>query len=273
MEDKKKMEYKFIAMPTQLTLRLDNNLRIMLMTLIQVSTFEEDKFKKKGQKWDGFFKRSNNELQMETRFKSKNLVIATIETLYREKLIDVVCAGKSKGDKQKKNRYKVYFDRFIHYEQDSVYDCITDDDLKIKTVDYKSKDFKVTYLNKEDTIVCDTIIIDDDSSPGKHYNIDNKENTDYLENVDNVKKIENKNNLEMNLFNTSNILNNNKVENNIKLMIDDFKILSSKKEIESNLNKIFVYITNNYKNLNADAVESYKTMAFNAADKQNQSIS
>lgn len=273
MEDNKQLNYKFIAMPTQLTLRLDNNLRIMLMTLIQVSTFEQEKSKKKGQKWDGYFKRSNEELKKETGFKSKTLVNATIETLYREKIIDVVCAGKAKGDKQKKNRYKVFIDKFKQYEQDSIYDCLTDVELKINTLDYKSKDFILTYLNKEETIVCDTIIVDDDSSPSEHYNIDNKENTDNLENVDNVKNLENQNNLEMNLFKTSNILNNNKIEDNIKLMIDDFKILSSKKEIESNLNKIFVYITNNYKNLNADAVESYKTMAFNAADKQNQSIS
>lgn len=192
MEDKKKMEYKFIAMPTQLTLRLDNNLRIMLMTLIQVSTFEEDKIKKKAQKWDGFFKRSNKELQMETGFKSNNLVIATIDSLYREKLIDVVCDGKAKGDMEKKNRFKVFFDRFKIYEQDSVYDCITDDDLKIRTVDYKSKDYKVSYLDKNDTIVCDKVVVDD-GSLSKHYNINNEENADNIKNFDNVKNLENQN--------------------------------------------------------------------------------
>lgn len=266
MEDKKQLDYKFIAMPTQLTLRLDNNLRIMLMTLIQVSTFEEDKIKKKGQKWDGFFKRSNDELQMETGFKSKNLVIATIDSLYREKLIDVVCAGKSKGDKQKKNRYKVYFDRFIHYEQDSVYDCITDDDLKIKTLDYKSKDYKVSYLDKNDTIVCDKVVVDD-GSLSKHYNIDNEENAENKENFENVKNLENQNN------NRKKNIKNKLLDNNIKMMIDDFRFISSKDKLNTNLNKIILYINDNEDNLDKEAVESYRNMAFNAAEKQHSKIS
>lgn len=260
MEEKKLLDYKFIAMPTQLTLRLDNKLRIMLMTLIQVSTFEQDKVEKKGQKWDGYFKRSNKELKEETGY-SKNLINATIETLYREKIIDVICAGKAKGDREKKNRYKVYFDRFKQYQQDSVYDCITDCDLKIETLDYKAKDFKLTYLKDDNTKVCETTFVDNNYSPSEHYNIDNIDNEDNLENIKNEEKLNNRNNKE-------NSRRNNILDNNIKIMIDEFKYISSKKKIDSNLNKIILYISNNQENFSSDAVEEYRKMALDAAAKQ-----
>lgn len=275
MEDKKQLDYKFIAMPTQLTLRLDNNLRIMLMTLIQVSSYEQDQAKKKGKKWDGYFKRSNKELKDETGY-SKNLINATIETLYREKIIDVICAGKAKGDREKKNRYKVYFDRFKQYQQDSVYDCITDVDLKIETLDYKAKDFKLTYLKDDNTKVCETTFVDDNYSPGEHYNIDNIENE---ENVKNEENAENKNNLELNILSSNNnfkkniLSNDNKLINNqIKMMIDDFRFNSSRKQIDSNLIKINSYIDENLDKINSEDVESYRAMALNAAGKQYENI-
>ena len=203
---------------------------------------------------------------METGFKSNNLVIATIDSLYREKLIDVVCDGKAKGDMEKKNRFKVFFDRFKIYEQDSVYDCITDDDLKIRTVDYKSKDYKVSYLDKNDTIVCDKVVVDD-GSLSKHYNINNEENADNIKNFDNVKNLENQNS------NKKKYIKNKLLDNNIKMMIDDFRFISSKDKLNTNLNKIILYINDNEKSLDKESVESYKNMAFNAAEKRYSKIS
>ena len=51
-------------------------------------------------------------------------------------------------------------------------------------------------------------------------------------------------------------------------MIDDFKYISSKNKIDSNLNKIIIYINDNQENCSSDAVESYRNMALNAAAKQ-----
>lgn len=191
-KDEKKLCYKFVGMPTYLSLRLDNNLKVMLFTLIQLSTWAEDEAKRHGQKWDGWFFRDNARLSAESRL-SKNLVIATIETLYREKLIDVRCSGKAKGKSQKANYYKVFFDKFKTFETGNIEDLYSNEDLKIQTLDYKDKNFKVTYLNQESVAVCDTVYLDE-LSQSEHY-IENKQNT---ENVKNKEKLENKNNKENN---------------------------------------------------------------------------
>lgn len=260
MEDEKKLCYKFVGMPTFLTLRLDNNLRIMLFTLIQLSSWAEDDAKKNGQEWDGWFFRDNARLQAETRL-SKNLVIATIETLYRENIIDVRCLGKSKGKNQKANYYKVLFERFDSYKNSKIEDLYSNDDLKIETLDYKAKDYKVTYLKDNDTIVCDAVIVDDKLSQSEHYinniyNLDNKENVNNLDNPNNSKKI------------NKSIINNKLIDKNIKIMIDDFRFISSKEKIDSNLNKIIIYINDNQDKLDKEQVESYKSMAVTAAGKQ-----
>lgn len=101
---KNEHKYKFTAMPVNLTACMDNNCRSMLFTLLQLSSYFENRSKEENEVWDGWFFRSNADLQAQTRL-SENLVRATISTLYRIGIVDVKLDVKSKN--QTPNRFKV----------------------------------------------------------------------------------------------------------------------------------------------------------------------
>lgn len=128
------IDYNFTAIPTKLMILLDNNCKCMLFTLIQLSTVYAEA--------DGYFYRSNELLQLQSGL-SKNLVLATIDTLYREGLIDVISVGMGKG--KFTNHIKVNFENFKKYESISFEAILNDPTIRIKTVDYKNH-FTPSYL-------------------------------------------------------------------------------------------------------------------------------
>ena len=87
---KTKIDYSFIAVPTNLYFSLDTNLRNALTVLLQLSSIYSDS--------NGYFSISNSDLQEYFRL-GKNLTSVVLETLYRNKLIST----KIEKTKTKKN--------------------------------------------------------------------------------------------------------------------------------------------------------------------------
>ncbi len=134
-EKANEIQYQFTAMPLNLTLCLDNNCRVMLFALIQLSSHYADE--------SGYFFRTNEDLKAQTNF-SENLVRATLSTLYDNGIVNVRSIGKSKGTIP--NCFKVNFDCFQRWEEISIEDAIKNPLYKIETADYRQKGFKVSYL-------------------------------------------------------------------------------------------------------------------------------
>lgn len=165
------IDYNFTAIPTKLMILLDNNCKCMLFTLIQLSTVYAEA--------DGYFYRSNELLQLQCGL-SKNLVLATVDTLYREGLIDVISFGMGKG--KFTNHIKVNFENFKKYESISFEAVLNDPTIRIKTVDYKNH-FTPSYLKGKE----------EGKTLGKrrgkkvNTNIDNIKNTDIYRKEYNIK--------------------------------------------------------------------------------------
>lgn len=170
-----KQEFQFTAVPTKLMLLLDNNCRSMLFTLIQLSSCYANE--------DGYFFRSNNDLQEESNL-SKNLVIVTIDTLYVNGIIDVKCVG-SKCRKIS-NYYKLNYGKIIEYDNMSIEDTKNPDN-KIKTLNYKNSDYVPTYKTATNTAMITAK--SEHQKPQKvntnidNINIDNIENKDIIYNI------------------------------------------------------------------------------------------
>lgn len=130
-------DYQFVMIPQQLTSCLDANCGKMLTTLLGLSSLMK--------KEDGWFYRSNKDLQLDTRF-SQNLVIATLDTLYQAGIIDVDCIGKGKGHRS--NRIHINFESFKVYQQYSFNDIRNNPDLWIETVSYKNH-YSPSYCKEE----------------------------------------------------------------------------------------------------------------------------
>lgn len=193
MKEEKQIEYQFTAVPTTLFLLLDNNCRSMLFTLIQLSTMYSNS--------DRYFYRSNEDLQSQSNL-SKNLVIATIDTLYINKIVDVKTVGKSKG--KYTNEYKLNFDKIKEYDKLSIEDTKNPSN-KIAIVDYKNnyqpqyiKDYLIE--NEEDNNEC--------KEPRKRTRKEARKETrkrvrkeprkkvnTNIYNIDNIESLENKDNI------------------------------------------------------------------------------
>ena len=141
---KNEHKYKFTAMPVNLTACMDNNCRSMLFTLLQLSSYFENRSKEENEVWDGWFFRSNADLQAQTRL-SENLVRATISTLYRIGIVDVKLDVKSKN--QTPNRFKVNEAAMLTWEKYNIDDCIKNPDYAIMTDKYKEPGWKPSYLD------------------------------------------------------------------------------------------------------------------------------
>lgn len=120
-------DYQFVMIPQKLASCLDANCHKMLSTLIGLNSILANE--------DGWFYRSNADLQLDVRF-SKNLVIATLDTLYQTGIIDIDCIGKGMGHRS--NRIHINFESFKVYEQYSFNDIRNNPDLWINTVSYKN---------------------------------------------------------------------------------------------------------------------------------------
>lgn len=139
---KSEIPYQFTAMPVNLTLCLDNHCRSMLFTLLQLSSYYA--------RGDGWFFRSNSDLQAESRL-SENLVRATISTLYRIGIVDVRLDGKSKN--QTPNQFKLNEAAMLQWEKYSLEDCIKNPDYAIKTDKHKATGWKPSYLVNASKII------------------------------------------------------------------------------------------------------------------------
>lgn len=137
-------KYQFTAMPVNLTACMDNNCRSMLFTLLQLSSYFENRSKEENEVWDGWFFRSNADLQAQSRL-SENLVRATISTLFRIGIVDVKLDVKSKN--QTPNRFKVNEVAMLTREKYNIEDCIKNPDYAIMTDKYKEPGWKPSYLD------------------------------------------------------------------------------------------------------------------------------
>lgn len=220
-----KVGYQFIPMPKQLTHLLDVNLRSMLFTLVDASNHFADE--------DGWFFRANELFQLDSAL-SKNLVIATVDTLFQYSLVEVSCSGTGKG--RKPNNYRLNLDSFKFFEQLDM-NNIHRPDNRIKTVKYDGSGYHATYLDDEPVryipelvkgkIIWNPVNPTNTSTTGDttvpttdttkelttnvtkiEHNIDNIEtvyNIDNIKNIEDIKYKENVNNIEYN----NSILNNN----------------------------------------------------------------
>lgn len=127
-------DYKFTCVPKNLMLALDGNCKVMLFTLLQYSDYTAGE--------DGWFYAPNSTLQNQAGL-SKNLVIATLDTLYRAGIINVECVGV--GTARKSNRIKVNTSSFDKYDEYKVEDILGNPELQIQTVDYKNN-YSPSYL-------------------------------------------------------------------------------------------------------------------------------
>lgn len=131
------INYSFIAVPTNLFFSLDNNLRTALTVLLQLSSVFADQ--------DGFFFRTNEDLQQDLKM-GKNLTIAVLESLYQYNLLEVKSVGfTKKNGKKQVNFFRVCTENFKNYEKYHIYTITKNEELHLETVDYKAKNFKVTY--------------------------------------------------------------------------------------------------------------------------------
>lgn len=133
----KNVSYNFIAVPTNLFFALDNNLRTALTVLLQLSSVFADQ--------DGYFFRTNEDLQQDLKM-GKNLTIAVLESLYQYGLLQVKSVGfTKKNGKKQVNFFRVCTENFKDYEKYHIYTITKNEELHLETVDYKAKNFKVTY--------------------------------------------------------------------------------------------------------------------------------
>lgn len=228
MEDKKIYDYQFVAVPLNLFCRLDNNLRSMLFTLIQLQIYYADE--------DGWFFRSNEDLKAQSNL-SENLVRVTIDTLYKEGLIDVESVGKGKGSNSPSNRYKVLLDRFKDYEEVDIEKCIKDPRFKIRTLNYKGSHYHPSYLYENgDEVTTEVVIADGQVSTQVNDMVD-----DMVESV-----VKSEDNID-NIYNIENIDNNSIINNNINNIKEDREVKSEDNIDDNDINNIFDYSI--YKNI------------------------
>ena len=259
--------YQFTPMPKQLTHILDKNLRCMMFALIDVSNYFADE--------DGWFFRTNDQLQLDSAL-SKNLVIATVDTLFQLSLVEVACVGKGKN--REPNGYRLNKGMFQLFERLDMNTDLHRPENKIETVKYKGSGFHATYLDDQPVryipeLVKGRIIwnpvnttgtstTDDTNVPTteptkelttdvtkSEHNIDNIDsiyNKEYLNNIDNkdsiynkeyINNIDNRDNIE-NVNNKDNIEsdNNKKYNNNI---LEEKKDLDEKEVEDEELESEF----------------------------------
>lgn len=167
-----KIGYQFTAVPTNLYQCCDINVRSMLSTLVQLSSYYADR--------DGWFFRTNDDLRAQAKL-SENLVRATLSTLYNIGAVDIRSVGKGKS--KTPNQFKLNFDKFLEWESCDIEDCYKHPDFEIETDNYKANGWQPSYLKSLDVWnVTDAVEIPT-SQPTPS------------QSEDNINNIENKNNI------------------------------------------------------------------------------
>ena len=228
-----KVDYQFTPMPKQLTHILDKNLRSMLFSLIDISNYFADE--------DGWFFRTNDQLHLDSDL-SKNLVLATIDTLFQHNLVDVSCTGTGKG--KKPNNYRLNLESFKFFEQLDMNTDLHRPENKIETVKYKGSGYHATYLDDQPVRYIPELVkgkitwnpvnstgtstTDDTTVPTKELTTDV---TKSEHNIDNIDSIYNKEYID-NIYNTDNIDNVNKDYINTNNNILKEKLDKGKEKLE-----------------------------------------
>ena len=132
------LNYNFIPVPTQLYILLDFRLKLVLTSLIQVSTALANT--------SGWFYYSLDDLKKVCGLKSDKTVRACIETLYRLGIIKVQSRTfENNIGKRTANYYSINFEEIAKYNEYSVYECLNIPELQIPMLDYTASDYKTTY--------------------------------------------------------------------------------------------------------------------------------
>ena len=170
------LNYQFTAVPTSLFMCMDNNCRSMLFTAIQLSSFYAAD--------DGWFFRTNEDLQAETRL-SENLVRATISTLHRIGVLDVRTAGKSKG--KVPNYFKLNFEKMADWDKYSIEDCMKNPMFAVEMDNYKEQGWQPSYMTAS-VAETSTVGIPQSlpTSSQSEYNISNADNVNNIISEDSV---------------------------------------------------------------------------------------
>lgn len=129
------IDYQYAPVPKKLMYCLDKNCKAMLFALVDLADFYNS----------NKFYRSNEDLQKDADL-SKNLVIATLDTLYQNGLVDVDCIGKGVG--RQTNIITLNINKFKEWETYTFDEVRKLPELKINTVKYKGSGYKASYLNK-----------------------------------------------------------------------------------------------------------------------------
>ena len=163
LNNSKNINYSFIAVPTQLFILLDYRLKLVLTSLIQVSTALANS--------NGWFYYSKDDLKKLCGLKSDKTIIASIETLYRLGIVKVQSRNfENNIGKRTANYYSLNFEEIEKYNQYSVYECLNIPELQIPMLDYTSSDYNTTYTA---TTVEDTN--DEENQPTSVENVTNEE--------------------------------------------------------------------------------------------------
>lgn len=181
-----KIGYQFTVVPTNLYQCCDINVRSMLSTLVQLSSYYADS--------NGWFFRSNDDLRAQTKL-SENLVRATLSTLYKVGVVEIKTVGKGKS--KTPNQFKLNYDKFLEWEDYNIDDCYKHPDFEIETDNYKAKGWQPSYLKSLDIgTVTDSVEVPA-SQPIPSQSEDKIDNTNNKENIlsEGSKQVEVKTNL------------------------------------------------------------------------------
>lgn len=134
----KNINYNFIAVPTQLFILLDYRLKLVLTSLIQVSSALANS--------KGWFYYSKEDLKKLCGIKNDKTIIACLETFYRLGIVKVQSRTfENNIGKRTANYYSLNFEEIEKYNEYSVYECLNIPELQIPMLDYTSSDYKTTY--------------------------------------------------------------------------------------------------------------------------------
>ena len=190
-------EYLFTQVPTHLMLCLDRNCRSVLFTLLQLSSY----YQTKDNKFDGWFFRSNADLEAETRLNTK-VLSGALDALFKAKIIDIIPQQKGQGVKQVSRKYKVLYDEFKRFENISLEECYKNPEYLIETDDYKHGAPSFQQASKQTSLPTEELTSEPSSEPTSEkstnnvYNINNKDNKDIIDNNNNrINKLLNNSNL------------------------------------------------------------------------------
>ena len=143
LNNSKNINYSFIAVPTQLFILLDYRLKLVLTSLIQVSTALANS--------NGWFYYSKEDLKKLCGIKNDKTIIACLETFYRLNLLEVQARTfKNNVGSRTANYYRINFNEIEKYNEYSVYECMNIPELQIAMLDYTSKDYQTTYTAATD---------------------------------------------------------------------------------------------------------------------------